>query len=123
MPKPSSSSVRVRYLDRDAVLATLRELAQQIGSTRSEVTEIRLFGSLARGERNPYADADWLVILENSPLSPRDRIPAYKPVGSPVPMDITVCTREELNREVAAGNRFLQRILAESLVLYQRAPA
>jgi hypothetical protein len=99
----------------------LRHLAQMIGAERPEVSEIRLFGSLARGERNPYADADWLVIVDASALSPRDRIPAYKPVGSPVPMDITVCTQAELDRELAAGNRFLQRILGESLVLYQRA--
>jgi predicted nucleotidyltransferase len=123
MPKPSSTSVRVRYLDRDAVLAAIHDLAARIGAERSEVSEIRLFGSLARGERNPYADADWLVVVDASALSLRDRIPVYKPVGSPVPMDITVCTRAELDREVAAGNRFLQRVLAESRLLYQRAPA
>jgi predicted nucleotidyltransferase len=101
----------------------IRHLAERIGAERPEVSEIRLFGSLARGERNPYADADWLVIVDASALSHRDRIPVYKPLGSPVPMDITVCTRAELERELAADNRFLQRILAESLVLYRRAAA
>lgn len=120
MPKPSSNSVRVRSLDRDAVVATLRDLARHVGQERPEVLEIRLFGSLARGERNPFADADWLVILEASDVAHRDRSPLYKPTGSPVPMDLTVCTREELEREVATGNRFVQRVLAESLVLYAR---
>ena len=73
------SSVRVRYLDRDAVLAKLRQLAAEIGSGRPAVQEVRLFGSLARGERNPFADA------------------------------------------IAAGNRFIRRIMAESLVLYARS--
>jgi hypothetical protein len=102
------------------VVATLRGLARHVGQERPEVLEIRLFGSLARGERNPFADADWLVILEASDVAHRDRSPLYKPVGSPVPMDLTVCTREELEREVATGNRFVQRVLAESLVLYAR---
>jgi len=120
MPSSSSSSVRVRYLDKVAVVAALRDLAAAVGAARPEVLEIRLFGSLARGERNPWADADWLVVLEQSDLPVRDRPPLYKPIGSPVPMDLTVCTREELERELAAGNRFVTRIMSESAVLYAR---
>jgi predicted nucleotidyltransferase len=101
-------------------VSTLRDLAGRIGAARPEVLEIRLFGSLARGERNPWADADWLVILDDSDLPYRDRSPLYKPLGSPVPMDITACTRAEVERELAAGNRFLRRILGESVVLYTR---
>ena len=82
---------------------------------------MRLFGSLARGERNPYADADVLIVVEASDLPVRDRGPRYKPADSPVPMDLTVCTQAELKRELAAGNLFVTRILAESLVLYGRA--
>ena len=114
------SSVRVRYLDRDAVLVKLRELAAEIGAERPEVQEVRLFGSLARGERNPFADADLLIVLDASELPYRDRSPRYRPAGSPVPMDLTVCTRAELDREIAAGNRFIRRIVAESVALYAR---
>jgi len=103
------------------VLASLRSLAARLGAERPEIVEIRLFGSLARGERNPYADADVLIVLERSELPIRDRAPVYKPLGSAVPMDLTVCTLEELERERAAGNRFVRRILAESVVLYARA--
>src|SRR5712691_8494775 len=97
-PRPSLSSVRVRYLDRDAVLASLRELATRLGAERPEIQEIRLFGSLARGQRNPFADADLLVVLDASDLPVRERIPHYKPSRVPVPMDLTVCTRDELSR-------------------------
>jgi len=85
-----------------------------------EVREVRLFGSLARDERNPYADADLLVVLDRSDLPVRERLPVYKPGGAPLPLDLTICTREELDRELAAGNLFLSRALAESLVLYAR---
>jgi hypothetical protein len=37
-------------------------------------------------------------------------------------MDLTVCTRDELAREVAAGNPFIRRILGESVLLYVREP-
>ena len=115
------SSVRVRYLDRDAVLASLRELATRLGAERPEIQEIRLFGSLARGQRNPFADADLLIVLDASDLPVRDRIPRYKPTRAPVPMDLAVCTRSELARELALGNRFLRRVLGESVVLYSRS--
>ena len=99
------NSVRVRSLNRDAVLATLRELFAQLGQERPEVLEVRLYGSLARGTRNPHADADVLVVLDSSDVPFRDRLPRYKPLGSPVPMDLLACTRAELERELAVGNR------------------
>ncbi|MEX2146361.1 MAG: nucleotidyltransferase domain-containing protein [Candidatus Rokuibacteriota bacterium] len=105
------------------MVASLRGLAERLGAERPEIMEIRLFGSLARGSRNPRADADLLIVLDASDIPFRDRLPVYKPRGSPVPMDLTVCTREELQREVTAGNRFIRRILDESVVLYGRASA
>ena len=102
------------------MLASLRELATRLGAERPEIVEIRLFGSLARGQRNPFADADLLIVLDASDLPVRERIPLYKPSHVPVPMDLTICTRGELARELAAGNRFLRRVVAESLVLYSR---
>jgi uncharacterized protein len=120
MLPPCSNSVRVRSLDRPRVLATLRTLAARQGAARPEIEEIRLFGSLARGAANPHADADLLVVLDATELAFIDRLPRYKPLGSPVPMDVTVCTRAELARELAAGNRFVRRIFNDSIVLYTR---
>lgn len=115
------SSVHVRYLDREAVLASLRQLALRLGAERPEIQEIRLFGSLARGQRNPFADADVLIVVDASDVPARDRLPAYKPARIPLPMDLTICTRDELARELAAGNRFVERMLGDSLVLYSRS--
>jgi predicted nucleotidyltransferase len=113
--------VRVRYLDRDAAVAALRVMAARMGVDHPEIEEIRLFGSLARGERNPRADADLLVVLDDSPLPFHQRLPRYKPVGGPLPLDMTICTRAELHREIAAENKFILRIVRESLVLYARS--
>jgi len=112
--------VLVRSLDRERTLAALREIAARIGAAHPEVHEIRLFGSLARGERNPYADADLLIVVDRCDLPFRDRAPRYKPAVAPVPTDLVVCTTAELQREVAAANPFVRRILGESLVLYAR---
>jgi predicted nucleotidyltransferase len=115
--------VRVRYRDREADLAALRDWAVRLGAERPEIQEIRLFGSLARGTRNFFADADVLIVLDSADVPPRERIPRYKPSRIGVPMDLTVCTRDELARERAAGSRFLERVLVESLMLYRRDPA
>jgi hypothetical protein len=113
-------SVVVRFLDREKVLAGLRDIAAAIGAAHPEVREVRLFGSLARAERNPYADADLLIVLEACDVPYRDRSPIYKPAGAPIPTDIIACTQAELEREVAAANPFVHRVLAESLSLYTR---
>ena len=102
------------------MLASLRELAARLGAERREIQEIRLFGSLARGQRNPFADADLLIVVDASARPARDRIAVYKPTRAPVPIDLTVCTRQELEREVATGNRFVNRVLDESVILYER---
>lgn len=95
-------------------------VAATFGATRPEIAEIRLFGSLARGTVNPYADADLLVVLDATDLPFRDRLPRYKPTGSPVPLDVTVCTHQELSRELSAGNRFVRRMVDGSILLYVR---
>lgn len=115
------SSVVVRYLDSKRILGELRDIAARVGATHREVRGVRLFGSLARGERNPYADADILIVVDASDIPYRDRPPAYKPAGAPLPIDLTVCTRAELDRELAAANPFALRILRESVPLYVRA--
>src|SRR5262245_32296296 len=122
MPRRSSSSVRVRFLDRTAVLAELRTLSSALGGKHPEIEQIRLFGSLARGTRNPYADADLLVVVHATDLPFKDRSARYKPVGSPDATDVVVCTQEEFARELLSDNRFIRRVKAESLVLYARAP-
>jgi len=114
--------VRARFLDRAAALADLRVVAGTHGGAHKEIAEIRLFGSLARGAANPYADADLLIVLDATDLPFRDRLPRYKPMGSPLPLDVTVCTRDELAREIAAGNRFVRRMVEDSILLYAREP-
>lgn len=115
--------MRGRSLDRPAVLADLRCAAAAHAATLPEIAEIRLYGSLARGTANPYADADILVVLDETDLPFHDRLPRYKPMGAPVPLDVTVCTRDELQRELAAGNRFVRRVMDDSVILYARASA
>jgi hypothetical protein len=46
---------------------------------------------------------------------------AEKACATPVPVDLTVCTRAELDLEAAAGNALVRAILTEGVVLYRRS--
>jgi len=92
----SFDSVKVISLERDKLLTRLEQIARKIITEHREVKEVRLFGSLARGDQVGTSDVDILIILENdlvySPLEQvRDYYPYFDlPIGvdrktSPVP--------------------------------------
>ena len=58
-------NVRVFRLDRDGVVARLRERARALVERNPDVVEVRLFGSLARGDAHPGSDADLFIVLRD----------------------------------------------------------
>ncbi len=65
-PETSSGSVKTISLDRQEVIGRLHNMAQQLIVEHPEVAEVRLFGSLARGDQTGISDADVLVILHSA---------------------------------------------------------
>lgn len=117
MLKPSSTSVRIFWLDSQAVMEKLGVVARRMKARHPEIEEVLLFGSLARGEAVPGSDADLLVILSSASQPFMERIPRYLPVGSPVGVDVFPYTREEIDRMLAEGNHFVQRAMEEGIAL------
>ena len=77
MQRRSSSFAAVRFLDRDAVVAALRRLAESLRRADADVQSIVLFGSIARGDCGRRSDADLLVLLKSDRNDRRmDRIPS-----------------------------------------------
>ena len=118
LPTLSSSSVKIISLNRDQLLTRLRQIASRLQKEHPEVAEVRLFGSLARGDQTGTSDVDILIVLQHTlERDPHRRILTYLPYfdlrqGA----DCLVYTRAELER-LSADNRFLQRIWEESLPL------
>ncbi len=83
--------------------------------------KIILFGSYAAGTSHAESDIDLLVIMQSEGSSIQ-RAANVKKVCRPrfVPMDVLVKTPEEVARQLQQGNLFLQQILAEGRVLYER---
>lgn len=116
-------NVRVFRLDRDRVLARLRERARALVEARPGVVEVRLFGSLARGEAGPGSDADLIVVVRDGEAAPflqriEDLARAFEGVG--VGCDVLAYTESEWGQLAAGGSRFAATAHAEGLVLARR---
>ncbi len=115
----SFGSVRLIWIDRDELLASLRSTAARIRLERPEVKEVRLFGSLARNDQSGESDADLLIVVRGAAQAdPLDCIRQYYRFFSlPVSVDLLVYDQEQLDLEVQSGNAFLGKILSESVLL------
>lgn len=116
-------NVRVFRLDRDGVLARLRERARALVHERADVLEVRVFGSLARGDAGPGSDADVLIVLRDGAAPFLERIPplARALSGAGIGCDIVAYTEAELIASQARADRFARTIHDEGLVLARRS--
>lgn len=117
MPRPSSSSVKIHWLNSERVVEKLRIAAQRMKARHPEVERVLLFGSLARGEAVPGSDADLLVVLSSCDVPFMERIPRYLPVGLQLGVDVFPYTQKEIDRMLAEGNPFIRQALEESVTL------
>ncbi len=92
----------------------LRDYAAELGR-RPEVLEVYLCGSWAKGTYTPYSDVDLLVMVRESALPPRERIPAYLPSRFPVGVDVFVYTPEEVKE-----SGFVQSLLRQARRLWPK---
>ena len=118
-PVPSFDSVKIISLNRAELLAQLRAIATRIRREHPAIEDIRVFGSLARGDATGTSDVDVLILLRHSSESdPMRRIRAFLPYfdldrGA----DLLVYTRAEFEQQLASPNPFLQKIWRESVPL------
>ena len=100
-------------------LTDIQELANRIaGEFRPD--KIILFGSYATGKPSRDSDVDLLVIVPHSGKSWRFAAEIRICVHPGFPLDLLVRTEDELNRRVAEGDPFLDEIINEGKVLYEK---
>ena len=125
MQMRSSNSAAARFLDRDAVLESLRLIAEQVVRHRPRVMGIALFGSLARGDYSRRSDADILVCLSFTDEERiADRIPPLLRLflDAPIPVDILPLTASEIRRRLETPSPFWKRISHEAIILAGTLP-
>lgn len=107
------------FTGRSAVRRWLAAAVCRIAAkTRPE--RILLFGSHARGMPGPNSDIDLLVIL-GKPRNPEKRyLLVDRAVGAHRwPMDLLVCSHEEIRERLRKGDVFFRYVLRRGIPLYE----
>ncbi|MEK7328914.1 MAG: nucleotidyltransferase domain-containing protein, partial [Chloroflexota bacterium] len=83
--------------------------------------KIILFGSYAYGKPTPDSDVDLLVVMKTQAASV-DRFLAVSQllIPRPFPVDILVRTPQEIARALKKGDFFVEEIVLQGKVLYER---
>ncbi len=117
MQKKLSNSVKIKYLNGEAVIEQLKRCAVNLKRSNPNVLGVILFGSLVHGDYGPRSDADLLIILASDERRRIDRIPEFLHSFSEViiPVDVFPLTTHELQQEVVSDNLHIKRILKEGM--------
>lgn len=103
---PSSTP---RFVDEAEVIGKLKEIALALSRENNNIEAIYLFGSYAKTRAaSLYSDADIMIVLKEDKRRPVDRLDEFilAFLDAPVPVDVLVNTRKELETARQEGNRF-----------------
>ena len=116
MPEPFSSSVEVRFIDREEILDDLRRAAAKARSAHPEILRVFLFGSLVRGNWTADSDADLIVVADRDfpNLLERSRYQIYSKL---IPTDTLVYSRSEFDDLARDPTSFLAQSLRAAIEL------
>lgn len=87
-----------------------------------EPEKIILFGSYARGEIDEYSDID-LVVIKNTDKKFLERIIEVTKLiekNDSGHVDVFVYTPEEFQRMIDSGNPFIENVLKEGKIVYEK---
>lgn len=108
----SSGSVKGIYLDREYVLKKLKEVSGEALTVFPEIKEVRLFGSLAKGEETGLSDIDIFIIAKCKETNPIERMKPFFGFFSDkmdISVDMIVADESEIEN--------FKEILKESILL------
>lgn len=104
-----------------AIISQRDQIAQVVSTLREyEPERIILFGSQARGNADQHSDLD-IVIIKETDERFLDRLKTvYELVQPRFAMDVLVYTPQEFAEMRERGNSFIEMILKEGIVVYER---
>ena len=99
----------VAYLDSEAAIGRLRELAEALLSSRPDVQAVYLFGSLAQDRHVPGSAADLIIVLAEDDRRMMDRMPEFHLafLDAGLPVEAFPYTMQELEERKRQGNPFI----------------
>lgn len=111
MPKIFFRSSMPIFLDTKEVIAQIKDIAIKLSNKTKQIEAIYLFGSYATGNAGFRSDADILIILSQDSRDMKDRLGEFilEFADAPVPVDVIVYTKDELNKALKQHSQFLMR--------------
>jgi len=76
-----------------------------------------LIGSLARGDYTAFSDADILIISDNVPERPIDRLKEFIDPTLPIDLDVRVYTSKEFLKMAEKGMRIVKEVVKYGIVI------
>lgn len=108
----SLSSVKAFYLDRNELIKKLKKAAGEAMLFFPEINEIRLVGSVARGDHTGLSDIDLFIVTERGEENAVERIkPYYRFFSEKMSLSIDIITA----LKEATGDH--QELLKKSILL------
>ena len=87
-----------------------------------EPEKIILFGSVARGDDDEYSDIDLIIVKETETRFIQRQVDATMLVPGDISVDIFVYTPKEFQKMIEDNSSFIERVLADGIILYENAP-
>ncbi len=111
----SSGSVKGLYLDSQPLLERVRHVSEEAAVKFPELIEVRVFGSIARGDHSGLSDLDLLLVVHSHEKNPLKRMRPYYDFfldRIQFALDMIVITEPEKSA--------FEKILDESIILFQK---
>jgi len=107
MRRRSRNTAEVRFfkLNYEEVMERVREYAEK--AVARGVKAVILIGSLARGDYTAFSDADVLIVFDDAPENPMDRIKEFMDPTLPVEVQPRVYTTGELLKMAKEKRRII----------------
>jgi len=117
MQKKLSSSAEVKFfsLNYNQVLKELRGYAKKCIDKGAKA--VILIGSLARKDYTAFSDADIIVISDNVPPRPIDRIGEFIDPALPIDIEPRIYTSKEILMMAKKKSRIIKEIIEHGILL------
>jgi len=117
MQKKSSGSVEIKLfkLDYKRILDELKSYARRV--VRRGARAVILIGSLARGDYTAFSDADIVIIVNNAPSNPLDRIKEFIDPSLSIDLQPRVYTFQEFIEMARQRSRIVRETIEHGILL------
>ena len=117
MQKKSSGSVEIKLfkLDYKRILDELKSYARRVIGRGARA--VILIGSLARGDYTAFSDADIVIIVNNAPSNPLDRIKEFIDPSLSIDLQPRVYTFQEFIEMARQRSRIVRETIEHGILL------